>query len=394
MASNIQLYQHQLDALSRILPGSILNGGVGSGKTLTALTYYLQNFEHRELYVITTAKKRDSKDWINEAELVGITNITVDSWNNIANYTHLKNAFLIFDEQRLVGYGAWVKAFITIARHNQWILLSATPGDNWMDYAPVFIANGFYKNKTDFISQHVEYDRFVKFPKIKRYHNTRKLEEFRANLLIDMTFERHTVRRQEIVSCRHDEVAYHKMVKKRWNPYKDKPIETPSEFTQCLRRLVSESDDRYNKTKFILQTTAKTIVFYNYTYELETLRSMCEDNNFNYSEWNGKKHQEIPDTEEWVYLVQYTAGAEGWNCTETDTILFYSPNYSYRIIEQCEGRIDRINTPFTDLNYIYLRSSSKIDDAVFNALHNKIRFNENKWGDRLWSIQERRSKVS
>lgn len=380
MDSKIKLYEHQIDALNSLVSGSILNGGVGSGKTLTALSYYLKEYSHRELYVITTAKKRNSNDWQEEASLLGITEMVVDSWNNISNYDHLYNAFIIFDEQRLVGYGAWVKTFLKLAKKNKWILLSATPGDVWMDYMPVFVANGFYRNKTDFINQHVEYNQYVKFPQIKRYHGIRQLERYRDTLLVDMSFERHTIRHDEYIKSEYDKKRYINVLKDRWNPFKDAPIENVSEYTQALRRAVAESEHRLQITKFIFSTVPKLIVFYNYNYELEVLRELCISGGYTFSEWNGKRHEEIPETNSWVYLVQYTAGAEGWNCVETDTILFYSPNYSYKIVEQAKGRIDRLNTQFTHLYYIHLYSDSEIDKAVLNTLSNKTKFNEKKWG--------------
>ena len=380
MDSNIQLYPHQQQALKKLMSGSILNGGVGSGKTLTALAYYKQEYAHRPLIVITTAKKRDSNDWVQEASLLEIDDLTVDSWNNISNYDHLYNAFFVFDEQRVVGYGKWSKTFIKIAKQNKWILLTATPGDNWMDYMPVFIANGFYRNKTDFINQHVEYDQYVKFPKIKKYHNVRKLLNYRDNLLVQMTFTRTTTRHDEYVYCDYDKEQYSVISKDRWNVFKEKPIENVSEYVQVIRRSVSQSDNRLKKVQFILSTTPRVIIFYNYTYELEMLRHLCEQNNYSYSEWNGQKHQEILDCDRWVYLVQYTAGAEGWNCTDTDTIIFYSPNYSYKIVEQAKGRIDRLNTNYHDLIYIHLVSNSDIDRAVRRSLALKTTFNETRWG--------------
>ena len=382
MDSNITLYPHQLRALGRLTSGSILNGGVGSGKTLTALTYYKRNYIHRPLYVITTAKKRNSGDWYDEAELVGVTIEEVDSWNNISKYSHLKNAFFIFDEQRVVGHGAWTKSFLDLAKNNKWILLSATPGDTWMDYMPVFIANGFYKNKTDFTSQHVEYNQYVKFPQIKKYHGIHRLKAYRDALLVDMSFERTTTRHDEHVLCSYDKEDMSKVLKERWNIREEKPIENVSELVQELRHITATNVDRILKTTFIFSTTPKIIVFYNYTYELNILRDICDRNNFVYSEWNGERHEEIPNSPTWVYLVQYTAGAEGWNCIETDTILFYSPNYSYKIVEQAKGRIDRINTEYTDLFYITLHSNAPIDKSVINALKNKTVFNQVKWGSR------------
>ena len=384
---SFKLYAHQTEALDKLFSGAILCGGVGSGKTLTALAYSMKTFgKAKPIVVITTAKKRDSGDWENEAKLIELApgNITVDSWNNIEKYINVTDAFFIFDEQRVVGYGKWSKMFIKIAKSGcPWIMLSATPGDTWMDYIPVFIANGYYKNKTEFINNHVEYDRFAKFPKVKAYHATGKLQALRNHILVMMPDKRNTVRHVETVKTSYPKDIYGRVLKERWNVFEDKPIETASEFTQCLRRIVGTSSERYSMCRFFLLTSTKTIVFYNYNYELELLREMCEelkDLGYSHAEWNGHKHEDIPDTQLWVYLVQYTAGAEGWNCTDTNQVLFYSPNYSYKIMEQAKGRIDRINTPFTDLYYTHLVSNSTIDKAVLKAIDNKTNFNESMWG--------------
>lgn len=383
MDSSIQLYPHQQEALSNLKVGSILNGGVGSGKTLTSLAFYKKVYLNKSLVVITTAKKRDSGDWTDEAELLGVHDLTVDSWNNIHRYSNVLNAFFIFDEQRASGSGKWSKMFIKIAKHNPWILLSATPGDTWLDYIPVFIANGFYKNKTEFIERHVEYDRFVKYPKVKRFHNQAVLLKHKQDILVEMPVVRSTVRHRRYLELPYDTKQYKEIVKDRWNPFEDKPIETPSEYTQCLRRTVNEADSRKAAVRFALMTTDRNIIFYNYKYELAILREVCDELDKPYAEWNGEKHETIPYCDEWTYLVQYTAGAEGWNCVETNSIIFYSLNYSYRATEQSEGRIDRINTPYTDLEYTYFTSDSSVDRAIRRALINKETFNEMRWGDNV-----------
>lgn len=385
MPTEVKLYPHQEEALSKLRSGSILCGGVGTGKTLTSLSYYQKTTVNRKLFVITTAKKRNSGDWEKEAGLLGIGDLTVDSWNNLHKYVSCTNAFFIFDEQRVVGYGKWARNFIKIARANPWVLLSATPGDTWMDYIPVFMANNFYRTKTEFINEHVEYDRYAKFPKVKAYHNQNKLFRLREQILVTMPMERHTTRHIHEIDCDYDVDTLKTLVQTRWNVFECKPIETPSEFTQCLRRLVSVSEDRLRKTAFYISTTPKVIIFYNYDYELQMLRELCttheELTGTPYAEYNGHKHEDIPASNSWVYLVQYTAGAEGWNCVETDSILFYSPNYSYKIMEQSMGRIDRMNTPFVDLDYIYMRSDSIIDKAVFETVRKKKKFNERVWGE-------------
>ena len=168
--AGIQLRDYQLDAVRRMKNGCILCGGVGSGKSRTALAYYylcedgeIGTDEYvpmgdppKDLYIITTARKRDTCEWEGELSPFLLSpnhevnlysnKVVIDSWNNIQKYAEVQNAFFIFDEQRVVGTGAWVKAFLRITKANRWILLSATPGDTWQDYIPVFIANGFYKN--------------------------------------------------------------------------------------------------------------------------------------------------------------------------------------------------------------------------------------------------------
>lgn len=373
-----ELFDHQEQALSKLRSGSILYGGVGSGKTLTALFFYLRNYKDLDLYVITTAKKRDSKDWQNDMNSMSIEGI-VDSWNNIKNYKTISNAFFIFDEQRVVGYGAWSKSFIKLGKTNKWILLSATPGDTWLDYVPVFIANGFYKNKTDFIDQHVEYDMYKSYPRIKAYHGEGKLIRNRESILVFMPMDRHTHRLKKLIYSSHNDHDYYRILKERWNIFEDKPIENASELLQCSRRLVATDEDRIFNAKVIMDMTDKLIVFYNYNYELEILKGIAEELDKDYYQWNGHAHESLPNSEKWLYFVQYISGSEGWNCIETNTMMFYSLNYSYRMMEQAEGRIDRLNTPFINLEYYTLTSKSQVEKSIYKAVVNKKEFNAVAW---------------
>lgn len=397
------LYDYQIDAVKKMTNGCILNGGVGSGKSRTGLYYYFKEqggsinpdyvpMKHKpkDLYIITTARKRDDLEW--EGELVPFllsthpdqnvfygNKVVVDSWNNIKKYSDISGAFFIFDEQRVVGSGAWVKSFLKIARGNDWILLSATPGDTWSDYIPVFIANGFYKNKSEFLREHVVYSRFSKYPKIDRYLNTGRLVRLRDRILVDMDFIRHTIPHHEDVYCRYDISKYKDAIKTRWDPYKNEPIQQASGLCYILRRVVNEDESRQQALLEIFEQHPKMIVFYNFDYELDILKRIYYGNNCEIAEWNGHAHQPIPQSERWVYLVQYTAGCEGWNCVKTDTIVFYSQNYSYKVMEQASGRIDRLNTPFRDLYYYHLKSRSGIDLAISKALKEKKQFNERKF---------------
>lgn len=397
----IELYDYQLDAIRRIKNGSILCGGVGSGKSLTSLTYYfflnggdiIDGDEYypmddppMDLYIITTARKRDDMEW--EGELNNFlmsTNpensiyqhkVVVDSWNNIGKYINVRNSFFIFDEQRVVGKGAWVKSFLKIVKANQWILLSATPGDTWSDYIPVFIANGFYKNRTQFNNEHVIFERFSKYPKVKGYWNTGRLIRYRNDILVTMNFDRQTVSHFEDVWTNYDKEKYKHLMKTRWNYEKDKPIETASELYYLLRKITNTDESRQTKLLEIFEKHPKIIVFYNFDYELDILKSLYYGENVTVAEWNGHKHEPVPDTESWVYLVNYSAGAEGWNCTKTDTIVFYSQNYSYKILIQSRGRIDRLNTPYKDLYYYHMKSRADVDMRISRALKLKKNFNE------------------
>ena len=385
-----------MKAIDNMKTGCILNGGVGSGKSLTSLSYYyLQNGGSREfltggkygwmedpkdLYIITTARKRDTLEW--ECEFshfvldAYFNKVVVDSWNNIQKYATVTNSFFIFDEQRVVGSGAWVKAFLKITKLNEWILLSATPGDTWTDYIPVFVANGFYKNKTEFMREHAVFARFSKYPKIERFINTGRLLRQRKMILIDMDFKRETVQHHEDIYVQYDVATYKDVMKRRWDIWKDEPIINASGLCYALRKIVNTHESRANKLLDIFKTHKKMIVFYNFDYELEILKNLDYGKNVVVAEWNGHKHEPTPTACEWVYLVQYTAGAEGWNCITTDTIVFYSQNYSYKIMHQSAGRIDRLNTPFTDLYYYHLKTRSNIDLAIAKALNSKKKFNE------------------
>lgn len=405
--SGISLYDYQLDAVKRMKNGCILCGGVGSGKSRTSLAYYYQEQggrlgtdryvdmqNPRDLYIITTARKRDTKEW--DGELVPFllsTNpdvayyknkVVVDSWNNIGKYKDVYGAFFIFDEQRVVGSGAWVKAFLNIARKNKWILLSATPGDTWSDYIPVFVANGFYKNKTAFTREHVVYSRFTKYPKIDHFINTGKLIRYRNDILVTMDFNRPTISHHEDVFCSYDISKYKEVSKTRWDPFKNEPIVNAAGLCYVWRKIVNTDESRQVALLELFEKHPKMIVFYNFNYELDILREVFGNLECKIGEWNGQLHQPVPTGKSWVYLVQYTAGAEGWNCITTDTIVFWSQNYSYKVMQQAAGRIDRLNTKFIDLYYYHLKSRSGIDLAISRALSQKRNFNEGKYaGDRF-----------
>lgn len=404
--SNGFLYDFQLRAVRNCRNGSILNGSVGSGKSRTGLFYYFKEQggwiegsdytpmkNPKDLYVITTAKKRDSLEWSQELAPFRLSTdpetnfyknkVVIDSWNNIKKYADVKGGFFLLDEDRITGSGAWVKAFLKIAKNNDWIVLSATPGDVWMDFWAVFVANGFYKNKTEFQREHVVYSRYAKFPQIERYLNTQRLERLRDRILIDMTVQRHTKPHHEDVYCNYDIPFYKDVFKRRWDPFRDEPIQQASSLCYILRRIVNTDESRQVALLELLEDHPKAIIFYNFDYEREILLNLGYPEGTKVAEWSGHAHQPVPTGNKWVYLTQYISGCEGWNCITTDCIIFYSQNYSYKVMTQAAGRIDRLNTKFIDLYYYHLKSRSGIDLAISKALKEKKVFNERRYIDRL-----------
>lgn len=404
----INLFSYQKEAIDKLKSGSVLCGGVGSGKSITALAYYflkecggildggfpIKMETPKDLYIITTAKKRNTFEWEHECgnflitsvqeDNIGKVKMAIDSWNNIQKYVGVENAFFIFDEQRVVGAGAWVKAFLQITKKNRWILLSATPGDTWIDYVPVFIANGFYKNRTEFIRRHVVYRPMSRYPQIDRYVDCGELVKHKEEILVTMSYASKVEHNIQKRICRYDEDLYKKVVKENWDVFNDEPLTTASKSCYTLRRVVNDTPDRFNQILDIISMGfKKIIVFYNFSYELEKLRTLSKLSGFVVAEYNGEKHDPLPQHDKWIYLVQYSAGCEGWNCIETNCVVFYSLNYSYKVMLQASGRIDRTNTPFNVLHYFVLQSNSSIDTRILQALKNKKKFNEKDFSREL-----------
>lgn len=399
----MELYPHQVKAIEKLKNGSILCGDVGTGKSRTALAYFYKvvcngdieiNGEGswgvptapRDLFIITTAKKRDSLEWMKECTIFGLNDdpkksvagikVTVDSWNNIKKYKNIYNSFFIFDEQRVSGKGAWVKAFLNIARKNKWILLTATPGDTWSDYIPVFVANGFYRNPAEFYKEHCVFSPYTNYPKIERYVNEGELARHAAKIIVRMKFRKAAEQNHYYIQCNYNKRLYMTVFRDRWDPYDNRPIEETGKLCYLLRKVCNSDVSRIEAVSEIMKEKKKAIIFYNYTYEVEALRELFEALKIPCAEWNGQKHEEVPIGESWGYFVQYNAGAEGWNCITTDTLIFFSQHYSYRLTVQAAGRIDRMNTPYSELYYYHLKSVAPIDVAISRALKSKKNFNE------------------
>lgn len=392
---------HQEKAINDLRPGSILVGGTGSGKSRTSLGYFIRKEcygnkgctkieKPKDLLIITTAKKRDTKEWDDECAVFGLSQneeesfygikVKIDSWQNIKKYITFHDGFVIFDEQKVVGSGAWVKAFYKITTKNRWILLTATPGDTWSDYIPVFVANGYYRNKTQFMFEHAVYDRYSKYPRVSKWLDEPKLEWLRKRVLVEMPFVKETTMHHVTINVDHNKELLKTIIKDRWNPYKNWPITSSSELYALMRRATNTDPSRLEAMLDLINKHDRMIVFYSFDYEIELLRTLKEkiSEDVIFAEWNGHVHEQIPKTGKWVYFVNYMAGAEGWECIATDTVVFYSMQYSYKIAVQSYGRIDRLNTKYKDLYCYWLKSKAYIDVAIGRAMSQKKDFNERR----------------
>lgn len=399
------LYPHQKEALKRMFDGCVLNGSVGSGKSRTGIYYYFSKYggsiENQtyhpmkknppDLYIITTAKKVHDLEF--EEELIPFllypeketgrtklygNKVVIASWNVIKKYADVTGAFFIFDENKINGKGAWANTFLKLTKHNEWILLSATNGDKFEDYETLFVAEGFFRNRTEFRDKHLNYSRYTSFPMVTGYRDETRLFRLRDRILIDMDFKRHTIPHHEDVFVDYDKQKYREIMRTRWDPYKNEPISQASVLCYILRRIVNEDESRQTKLLEILEDHPKAIIFYNFDHELDILLGLGYQKGTVIAQYNGHKHESIPKNSRWVYLVNYNA-AEAWNTTLTNCMIFYSQNYSYKTSIQAAGRIDRLNTPFDDLYYYHLKSKSSIDLAISKALKEKRKFNERKF---------------
>lgn len=386
---------HQRDAIRKISNGNVVVGATGSGKSLVGLVYYYTNIlegsvepfrkptKSVSLYIITTATKRDSLDWNSEcAEFALSTNqeasvngikVVIDSWNNIKKYKDIRGGFFLFDEQKTTGYKRWSKIFIRIAKNNRWILITATPSDRWMDLLSVFIANGFYKNKRDFVNQHVTYNPYVKYPSITGYRNVNKLRILKKRIFVIIDYQSPSIIENKVISVDYDVDALTQIEKTEWNPFTDSPIINLSEFASVLRRSLNSHPSRINEAIRIRNTVKKLIVFYNFNFELEILKHGYSG--IKIGELNGHRHDALPVGSDWVYLVQYNSGNEAWECFTTNHMLFYSLNYSFRIMTQAKGRINRLTSGFNYMYYYYLVSNHWLDKGIQKALNKKRDFN-------------------
>lgn len=405
----VNLYEHQKLAVERLSSGKILCAGVGTGKSRTALAYFFikecggslmidgeGEYKPRQkevpLYIITTARKRDSLEWEDECVPFLLKDtVKVDSWNNITKYTDVSDAFFIFDEQRVVGTGTWVKAFLKIAQKNRWILLSATPGDTWLDYAPVFIANGYYKNITEFRKRHVIYSAYTTYPKVERYVDVGRLIKLKEIILVNMDFIKPLQEHHEYIYCDYDKEKYDTIFYERWDVYNERPIKNISGVFSLMRKVCNSDPSRAEQVKKILNEHQKVIIYYNFDYELEILRKIAKQVDVEKAELNGHYHEPIPKTSSWIYLVQYASGAEAWNCIETNAMIFYSQSYSWKAMEQAAGRISRMNTQFSDLYYYHLSSKAPIDKAIERCLKRKKTFNEKRYGKSVGIIEKQQN---
>lgn len=399
----VNLRQFQHECVQALRSGKVLAAGVGAGKSIMALYWYVTKCctvrtSHNangelfqimpgspDLVIITTAKKRDNHEWDDElyryalhqgenSKKMGRVHVTIDSWNNITKYVDTSAVF-IFDEQRAIGSGAWSKAFVRIARRNPWVMLSATPADTWSDWCPIFVADGFYRNRTEFFRRHAVYSRYTKYPRIDRWIDEDYLNRCRDRVLVTCEVPRETERVVHQLTCAYDKETVRKAMKTRWNPETEEPFLNATELCFYLRRVIDTDPTRLSYAAHVVRDHRKVIIFYTLRAELEQILKLEEVTGVPVYQYNGGRHDDLPQGNSWVYAVQFQAGSEGWNCTSCNTVLYWSLPYSYKQAEQAAGRIDRLDTSYKTLNYYIMRSFAPLDLGIIRALRNKENFN-------------------
>ena len=376
----IKLLKYQEEAIQKLHSGSVLYGATGSGKSLTGLAYYMRCWSHLDLYIITTSKKRNAGEWEEEIAKLGCPPPkAIDSWNRLKNYRMVSDAFFLFDEHKVGGHGKWAQSMITIAKKNKWILLTATPGDVWDDYASIFIANEFVKNKTTWNEDFCIFDRISKYPKIIGYQREDVLKNMRDAVLVPMEYQSEKVPIPYVIPYKvdHEEEAYVLARRKSLRHPEMRAFRNTSAMFAYMRMNLPDKESKIQALADVLKKEPKAIIFYNFTPEKYEIENAARQVNIPFFQYNGQIKDNVPDGDTWVYAVQYTAGAEAWNCITCRTVIFYSMNYSYKVMTQAKGRIDRCNSPFDELHYYYFISPDfEIDQEILNALTRKEKFNE------------------
>ena len=202
--------------------------------------------------------------------------------------------------------------------------------------------------------------------------------KFKKEILVNMDDDKATKQWHIDLTCSYDPVLYNAYADSRWNFEEDMPIMNASKLVYMLRKVCNSDPSRLEKLYEICQSHPKLIIFYQFDYERDLITCMLSFKGIPYAEYNGHIHQPIPTGDRWAYVV-HLSSSEGWNCIETDTVVFYSLSYSYRAYVQACGRTDRRTTPFQDLYYYRLKSASKIDKAIMDAHRRKKKFNEANW---------------
>lgn len=387
MAVTFKDYQKR--AINQMHNGCILCGGVGAGKSLTSLGYIDKVYPSGTVYIITPARKRNTGEWFDDIRKNDMdeTRFVVDSWNNLSKYKDVKDAFFLFDEQKVSGKGTWAKSLIRIAKSNQWILLSATPGDTYDDYATVLIANGFVRNRTTWYDEYCV-TKSQPFFHIVDHKNKDVIDMMIRRIFIKMDYQSDKKRIERVIPIQARSAGEEKEILMTHKaPGAQMPFTTFAAAIAYVRMNCYDKSKKTEALRKIIEKHKKIIVFYNFLSEKLEIERAAIDANVTINFYNGQRHDPIPDTDEWVYGVQYNSGAEAWNCITTNAMVFYSPNYSYKTMEQAHGRIDRVNSPYECLYYYMLLNELNIDNKVMNALSSKKDFNEKMLEEeRTWNV--------
>lgn len=413
----VTLYKYQHEYLEGLPPKFIFAADTGTGKTLMSLAHYDVWSYPRPLLILAPASKVQTGDWEEEIERwyegrqkpeYEIYSYEKFSRNPSIKRYH-KDGFLgvwrdwlarhpsdfavIADEVhkgKNPQSGNGKRLFEVATRAKFFVGLSATPMPNgWIDAANYFKIFGYTKGITDFKRRYCRIVDYKGFPEIVEYYRQGELQRLWNNiakpLSKDAALDLPSVTSIPINLPTGPD--YIKVQKDRL--FNDKFLDNPAALMHALRQSLIKPKLAW-LDEFLEGASGNIVVFYNYVGERERITTLLKQKKFKdrpVFRMDGQKH-ELPPKSAWeglsrsITLAQYQSGSQGVEMTYADTIVYFSPTYSYMNYEQSQGRINR-NGQTKKMTLYLLRAPSTIERDIWGALKEKRDFQEKQWYEEM-----------
>lgn len=393
-------YPFQEDAINQLLEGKhIIKADCGLGKTCIFFNWLERNHA-THVIIATTASKCHSKDF-QTTELIKFTSpefrahlvsLEVVSWHMLKKWTdkkspqQLANYYFVADELQRCRQGVsslMGRAFLFITKHcKAWTGYTGTPGDNWLQFHPYFIATGKIKNKTEFMRDYTISQQYP-FPMVLgfRHEDTLKgwwrdisYEPDTSEVMSQLPAETHQI-------MRFPTPKGYKKVLKSSTTLDGEFLDSNMALYHHLRQMCATKQKLDALEDLLSSLSSPLVIFFNYTCEREQILGLAAHMKRKVWRIDGECH-EIP-TEETIgqndiVLCHYLSGSEALNLQFCHYMVFYSPNYSYSISVQAKGRVKRVGQQNPMFFYSFLCSDS-IEEEVMDCIKQKKDFAEKIW---------------